>query len=254
MRFRGWRPLLVLAGALVLPAAAQAQEGFRFREPSVQLSLRFGADLPRVSGRLFDDMRDRLTLDAGNFAAENLGADVLFRVAPMLDLGIGLDYAESTAESEYRDFTFDDAQESPIQQVTKLRRVPLNALLRVYPAGRGESLARYAWVPKRFVPFVGGGLGVLWYRLEQEGHFVDEDTYDIFISKYSTDGAALAGHVLAGADYWVTPAIAFTAEGRYTFASADPGGDYELSIYNPSGYTSIDLSGIRLTAGLSFRF
>jgi len=254
MRFSGWRPLLALAGALILPAAAQAQEGFRFREPAMQLSLRFGAAMPRASGALYNDMRQRLTLGTGDFRAENLGADVLFRVAPVLDLGVGFDYSQSTADSEYRHYTFDDPQESPIRQVTKLRRIPFNALVRVYPGGRGESVARYAWVPRAFTPYVGAGLGVLWYRLEQEGHFVNEQTFDIFINQYDSRGTTLAGQVLAGADYWVSPAIAITAEGRYTFASDDPGVDYGRTIYNPAGYSSIDLSGVQLTAGLSFRF
>jgi len=244
MRIIGWRPLLALAGAFILPTAAPAQEGFLFRQPTVQLSLRFGQALPRVNGELFDQMRNRLTLDKGDFAAEAFDAEILFRATPMVDLGGGFQWAQSTAESEFRDFVYED--DSPIEQVTKLRRAAFNIVARAYPFGRGDALAQYAWVPKRFTPFVGGGGGVLWYRLNQRGDFVDEDTFDIFDNEYESNGSALAGVLLAGADYWVTPAIAVTGEGRYTFAADEPGGDFQ--------YSSIDLSGMQFTAGISFRF
>jgi len=244
MRSSGWRPFLALAGALILPAGLRAQEGFMFRQPAVQLSLRFGQALPRASGAVYDDMRDRLTLDTGDFAAEAFAADIMVRTTPGLDVGGGFQWSQSAAESEFRDFVYEN--DDPIQQTTRLRRAALSALVRVYPLGRGESLAQFAWVPKRFTPFVGGGAGVLWYRLRQNGDFVNETNFDIFSSVYESNGSALAGQLLAGADYWVTPAIALTAEGRYTMASDEPGGDFE--------YSNVDLSGLQLTAGLSFRF
>jgi len=250
MRFRGWRPVVALSGALLVPAGLQGQEGFLFRQPAVQLSLRFGPSLPRASGTLYDHMRDRLTLDTGDFTAEGVSTEIMFRATSAVDVGGGFQWAQSSAPSEFRDFVYDN--NDPIEQTTRLRRAALSVLARVYPLGTGESLADYAWLPKRFTPFVGGGAGVLWYRLRQEGDFLNvqlcenEGGCDIFPSVYESNGSALAGHLLAGADYWVTPAIGITAEGRYTFAADTPGGDFN--------YSTIDLSGLQLTAGLSFRF
>lgn len=244
MRFAGGCAFLALAGALSLPAGLGAQDGFSFGQPKATVSLRFGQALPRVSGALFDDMRDRLTLGTGDFAAEAFAVDLLFRAGPNVDVGLGFAWAESAAQSEYDDWGRKD--DSPIRQTTRLRRAPLAITARYYPLPRGESVAQYAWVPARFTPFLGAGGGFVFYRLRQNGDFVNEETLDIFSSVYETKGTALAGQVLAGADYWVTPAIALTAEGRYTVASALPGSDYD--------YSRIDLSGLQLTAGLSFRF
>jgi opacity protein-like surface antigen len=244
MRSIGWRPLLALAGTLILPVGLQAQQGFMFRQPAFQLTLRTGAAMARASGPAFDDLRDQLTLDTGDFAAQAFVAEALVRVHDAIDLGGGFQRAQSTANSEFRDFLYEN--DDPIRQTTRLARSALSLLVRAYPLGRGESLAEFAWVPKRFTPFVGGGGGVLWYRLRQNGDFVDKDTFDIFVGDYESSGSALATHLLAGADYWVTPAIALSAEGRYTMASDEPGGDYL--------YSNLDLSGLQLTAGLSFRF
>ena len=133
-----------------------------------------------------------------------------------------------------------------------LKRVEARPFLK-WAGGKGQLLPELlARAPlafgKYFEPFLGGGAGVLWYRLEQHGDFVecDQDECVIFENRYESKGTALAAHVLAGADYWVTPGIGITAEGRYTFASDVPGGDYD--------YSSIDLSGWHVTAGLSFRF
>jgi len=235
---------MALVGAMLVPAGLQAQQGFRFRQPQAQLSLRVGPSLPRVSGALFNDMRDRLTLDTGDFMAEGVSTEVMFLAAPTVAVGGAFQWAQSSALSEFRDFVWEN--NDPIQQTTKLSRAALSMLVRLYPLGTGESLATYAWVPRRFSPYVGGGAGVLWYRLRQYGDFVDATTYDIFSSRYTSKGSTLAGQVLAGADYWITPVIAITAEGRYTIASTQPGGDFN--------YGNIDLSGLQLTAGLSFRF
>lgn len=244
MRSIGWRPFLALAGVLILPGALNAQEGFAFRQPQVQLSLRFGQSLPRANGALYEDMQDLLTLDRGDFAAMGVATEVMVRVVPALDVGGGFQWAQSAAESEFRDFVWEN--DDPIRQTTRLRRAALGVQARVYPFGRGESLAQYAWVPKQFTPFLGGGVSVLWYRIRQNGDFVDKDTYDIFSSEYQSEGSALAPHVHAGADYWVTPAVGLTVEGRYQFASDEPRGDFD--------YGNVDLSGLLLTAGLSFRF
>jgi opacity protein-like surface antigen len=107
-------------------------------------------------------------------------------------------------------------------------------------------VARYAWVPARFTPFLGAGVGVLWYRLEQEGDFVERGTNDIFFNTYKSSGSALAAQAMAGAEYWVIPALALTAEARYTHSSDAPSGDFN--------YDTVDLSGLQLSAGVSFRF
>src|SRR5690606_6716492 len=152
-------------------------------------------------------------------------------------------WSNSTVQSEFRHYTYQD--DSPIEQTTKLRRLPLTLLARVYPLARGTALSNYAWIPARFTPFVGGGAGVLWYKLEQSGDFVDADALDIFESSYESSGAAFAAHALGGAEYWLTARVGIVGEGRYTWASATPRSQFE--------FDSVDLSGWQVTAGVAFR-
>lgn len=237
------RALAVLT-ALACPAALAAQDGFLFRPPQATISVRFGQTQPALRGAVYDDMRDLLTLDRGDFAARAIAIEALVPLNPRLDLGLGFQWSESAAQSEFRDLVFPDRR--PIEQTTMLRRVPITFVGRFYPLRRGEHMADYVWVPARFTPFLGVGGGILVYRLEQSGYFVDHVTYDIFRGEIDTAGSALAGHVLGGADFWVLPRLGITAEGRYTFASTTPGSEYN--------YSSIDLSGFQVTAGLSVRF
>jgi len=229
---------------LLLPAAGQAQDGFMFRQPAVTVSLRFGGAVPTLGGDLWDDQFDELTLRPRDLATEALAADVLVYVNSQFDIGGAFQWSQSAGDSEYRDFVWEN--DDPIRQTTKLRRVPVTAQLRFYPIPRGEAVAEYAWVPARFTPFLGAGIGVLWYELKQEGDFVEQGTFDIFSQSYRSSGSALAAQLLAGADYWVIPAIALSVEARYTHSSDAPSGDFD--------YDSMDLSGLQFSAGFSFRF
>lgn len=237
-------PVLLAPLLFAAPEAARAQDGFLFGLPTATVSLRFGHARPAVGGELFDMMRRRLTVESGDFAAEAVSADALFVARDWLDLGVGVGYSQSTVQSEDRDYLYQD--DSPIEQTTRLRRVPVTVLARLYPLSRGESVSRHAWIPARFAPFVGGGAGFLWYKLEQYGDFVDEQTLDIFEGRYESSGSGFAAHALGGVDYWVTPRVALTGEGRYTWSSAMPESTFQ--------FDRVDLSGWQVTAGVAFRF
>lgn len=239
------RPCLVLVPFLLLaaPAAAAAQDGFLFGLPQATLSVRAGHARPAVTGDLFDNMRQRLTVNSSDFGSETVVGELLVGLSPHVELGAGLGWTNSTVESEFRDYTYQD--DSPIEQVTKLRRMPFTVLARLYPLARGKALSNYAWVPARFTPFVGGGAGIVWYKLEQTGDFVDAQTLDIFEGSYESAGTAFAAHALGGAEYWVTARLGVVAEGRYTWASTTPRSQFE--------FDKLDLSGWQATAGIAIR-
>ena len=239
------RLLLALLSAplLAVPAATAAQDGFLFGLPQTSLSLRAGHARPAVTGDLFDSMRQRLTVDSSDFGSETVVGELLVGVSPHLELGAGLGWANSTVASEFRDYTYQD--DSPIEQVTKLRRVPFTVLARLYPLARGKALSNYAYIPARFTPFVGGGAGIVWYKLEQAGDFVDAETLDIFEGNYESAGTAFAAHALGGAEYWVTARLGVVAEGRYTWATTTPHSQFE--------FDKLDLGGWQATAGIAIR-
>ncbi|HMZ27870.1 MAG TPA: AI-2E family transporter, partial [Elusimicrobiota bacterium] len=86
------------------------------------------------------------------------------------------------------------------------------------------------------VPFVGAGVGPIWYRLRQSGEFVDTQTLDIFEDEFESSGWSLGAAGFGGADISVTPRYGITVEGRYLWAKGAMNGDF-------STYNKIDLSG-----------
>jgi hypothetical protein len=135
----------------------------------------------------------------------------------------------------------------PIEQITEFKRMPLTVGVKAYLADRGRRVGRFAWIPEKWAPFVGAGLGVVWYDYDQTGEFVDYVTLEIFRDHFTSEGSAPTIHVFGGADWSLGPSLFLTAEGRYGWAKADMGSDFV-------DFDQIDLSGFQATAGISLRF
>jgi opacity protein-like surface antigen len=232
---------------LVLPAAdpVAAQDGFLFRPPTFSLTVRATHGALRADGDVYDFMTDELTLERGDFAGQGFGIEAAIAAHERFALVLGVSRVQSVQRSEFREFIGED--DLPIEQTTKLLRVPATVGLRLYPLGRGRALSAHAWVPARITPYLQGGAGLQWYRLTQEGDFVDYETLNIFPDELRSSGSSVTAQVGGGADYWVTPRIALNADVRYGWGSAD------LDATFP-GFSEIDLSGYQASIGLSFRF
>lgn len=259
MRKRGF----IFASALLslipsVPADVHAQNGFLFGKPKAQLTLRAGPVMHRAGGDVFELFRTDLTLDRGDFRAPAIGGEVSAVVHPRLDLTLGASWskvdtrsaslASDCVGSEY-ECTYVDDNGAPIEQMTTLRVIPVTASVRYYPLSRGQGISELAWVPSRTTPYIGGGGGLAWYRLAQTGEFVAEDEEGAFIisDDFVSGGRGIIGHVHAGVDHWFTARLGANVEGRYTFGSAKPDGDFY-------GWDSIDLSGMQLGIGLALRW
>jgi hypothetical protein len=230
-----------------LPAAAQqgAGNGFLFREPPGSFSVRAGFAQASAGSDVFDFVTDELTLGRGDFAGLSLSADFAFRLRSQLDLVFGGAYAGSSAESEFRRFI--DNNDLPIEQTTSLTRVPLTLSAKYYFSSRGRSIGRYAWIPASVAPFVGAGGGFMWYRFQQDGDFINMETFDVFADTFKSEGWTPTGIAFLGVDFSLGPRFALTTEARYTYGRAKLGADF-------SGFDKIDLSGYDLLAGFSVRF
>lgn len=236
------------AAVLAAPARAQsAGSDFLLGTPRGSLSIRAGYDRALAGSDLFTFTTDRLTLGKGDFSGPSLAADLGFRLSDRLDLVIGSAISGANARSAFRRYR--DASERPIEQTTRFLRVPVSASVKAYLAPRGRSIGRLAWVPTRLAPYVGAGGGFIWYRFEQRGDFVDEDTASlpVFSTTYSSSSWSPEAHAMIGADYSLNPRLALTGEARYLWARGSLGQDY-------SNFGRIDLSGIAATAGLTIRF
>lgn len=237
-----------LVALLVLAPAARAQtggDGFLFRPPVGSLTLHAGVDRALGHSEIFDFSRERLTLGSNAFTGVSLGADLGIALNDRLDLVLGVAHARSTADSHFRKFV--DTDDREIEQTTRFQRTPVTATMRAYLVPRGRSIGRFAWIPSQLAPYVGAGGGAMWYRFAQDGDFVDEQTLDVFPATLRSSGWAPTAHALAGLDVSLSPHVALNTEARYSWARAAMDRDF-------SDFDRIDLSGLGVTAGLTFRF
>jgi hypothetical protein len=240
------RPVaLVLLALLLAPAAAAAQDGFLFRSPGLTLTLRGGPALFSTAGDVFDQMRKDLTLERHDFRGPAIGVDVAIALAPRFDLVVGGGFAQARRRSEFRDWV--DQDERAIEQATTLRTTPITGTVRYLLADRGRAIGTMAWVPRSTTPYVGAGGGIVMYRLEQDGDFVDFRDFGIFTATLESSGSAPLLHALAGVDHWFTPRLGLNAEVRYSYARANASqafGDFD----------TVDLGGVQATLGFSVRW
>jgi opacity protein-like surface antigen len=240
--------LLSVAGSLAFVPVAGAQtggDGFLFKPPIGSFTLRAGVERALGNSDVFDFARERLTLGSNAFTGVNLGVDLGIALSDRFDLVLGAAHARTSARTNFRNFVDQDDQE--IQQTTGLARTPVTASVRAYLAPRGRSVGRFAWIPNRFSPYVGAGGGAMWYRFTQKGDFVDEQSLDVFSANLRSSSWTPTAHGLAGFDLSVTPHVALNTEARYNWARATMSEDF-------GNFDRIDLSGLGVTAGLTFRF
>ncbi len=239
---------LVLAALALLAPNARAQghgRGFLFSVPNSSFSIQAGYNAAMANSDLFSTMTSQLTLNRSDFGSPTITTSYGMSLNPTMQLVFGLGYARSVASSQYRYWL--DNNNLPIQQQTEFTRIPLTVNLKAYLRPRGRSIGQYAWVPAKFAPFVGIGAGTMWYKFRQSGDWVDTVSTVVSYDLFSSSAWTPMADVFAGGDLTINPGMALTAEARYSLAKGPINGDYQ-------GFHRIDLSGLALTAGLTFRF
>lgn len=241
-----------LALLLVLPglAFAQTQEpnrsaDFLFGRPKASISVRGAWNMASAGSDLFDFVTDQLTIDKSDFNSPGVGGDFGVAITPRLEAIGGFFFAKATQGSEYRDLV--DNEFLPITQSTSLRTMQLTGSLRYALRPRGRDVSRFAWVPNRLVPYVGGGGGMIYYEFRQSGDFVDFQDFSVFSDVFRSSGWAPSGHVFGGVDIQLYRGLYASVEGRYTKASATLSRDF-------IDFDPIDLSGFRMAAGINLVF
>ncbi len=240
--------LLAAGGCLLAATPVRAQDsgdGFLFRAPRGTVAVRGGFDRASADSQLFRFVTNELTLTRRDFSSASVVLDVAYSLGARTELVFSAGTARSTTPSEFRGWL--DNNNQPIQQTTVFQRVPLTASVKQYLAPPGQSVGHYAWIPKRYAPYVGAGGGAMWYRFGQGGDFIDFDTLNVFGDEFTSDGWTATVHAFAGVEVSLTPRLAVTTEGRYQWAHAPLGADF-------SGFDRIDLSGFSVTTGILVRY
>jgi hypothetical protein len=215
---------------------------FLFGRPTGSVGFHGSWVFARGGSDLFDFVTRQLTLDKSDFNAPGLGVDTTINLMPRLAVQFGFEWNRNTNTSEYRDFT--DNNSLPINQDTLLKTIHLTASVRYALASPGYEVSRFAWVPRRLVPFVGAGGGAVYYDFMQRGDFVDFIDLSVFPDTFQSTGWGPSAHVFGGADVKLYRAVYATMEGRYTYAHGKLGSDFV-------DFDPIDLSGFRISAGIN---
>jgi hypothetical protein len=218
---------------------------FLFGRPHGTIGLRVGWLANSSGSDWYDFVTDQLTLERKNFNAPGIGTDVAVTVTPRVDVVFGFDYSQSTTASEYRRLV--DNNRLPIEQTTVLRGANITGGLKFALSERGREVGRLAWVPRTVVPFVGAGGGAMWFQVRQSGDFVDFLDFSVFSDVFESRGWAPSAHIFGGVDVRVLRRAYVTFDGRYTWASGNLGPDW-------IDFEALDLSGLRLSAGINFIF
>lgn len=242
--------LIIASGLLMVPQIILAQygqggEGFLFRTPKASLAFSLGYSIPNAQSDIFDFAEEQLTLEKSDFQRSYIGGESAIRLVDRLDLVIGFGHAESSLPSEFRDWV--DGDDLPIEQETMFSTTPVTVSARYYLNDRGRQIGRFAWIPKRLAPFIGVGGGIIWYKFEQVGDFVDFETLDVFFDRFVSKGTAAQAHAFAGLDISLNRSVFLTAEGRYRWGRGELGRDFV-------DFDEMDLAGMQFTVSIGIRF
>jgi outer membrane protein W len=223
----------------------ETPSGFHLGQPRMFVGGHAGLNFPNAGSDLFGMVTRELTLGKSDFRSPAVGFDFGVVFQSRFATVFTLEYARTSPASESRNFVEDNG--NAITQTTHFTQMPVTGTLRFYPKKIGETVGSYAWVPARFLPYVGAGGGVIRYTFSQSGSFVDSQTLNIFVASLESSGYAATGHVVTGVDIGLTWRVVANVEARYSWAHANLTRDF-------SGFQPIDLAGLRISAGMFFRF
>jgi hypothetical protein len=227
------------------PQPAERRADFLFGRPHGSIGVRGSWLFARAGSDLFDFVTRELTIDRHDFDAPGFGLDVAISVAPRVDVIGTFELTQATASSEYRDFV--DNNFLPITQTTTLRAMQLGASVRYALTPRGHDVSRFAWVPRRVVPYVGAGGGAIYHRFAQYGDFVDFVDLSVFTDSFRSTGWSPSAHAFGGVDVQLYRALYGSLEGRYQWATGTLGRDF-------IDFDPIDLAGFRVSGGINVLF
>ncbi len=243
---------LLLVAAVGTASRVEAQRGngsdYLFRPPVATMTFHGGFANPAAGSDLFSFSMQELTIGKSDFLSGSFGLDLALMLRGPLDFVVGFSQAESRTRSEFRDWV--DNNDQPIEQTTRFKRQPYTASVRYNFTTRGRQVGSIAWVPARFVPFVGIGGGVMRYRFEQVGDFIDTGTLEVFPDRFVEEAWSPIAQLSAGATWSIHPLWQVVGEVRYLRGKGErsqTGDDFV-------GFERLDLSGVNTTIGISLRF
>jgi hypothetical protein len=187
------------------------------------------------------------TLDHSDFNGFITGVGYNAAITNYFEFDVNADFYASSVRSA--DQFFVDLDGFPIYHDSRLAEWPLTVGFRVLPAGRFTRRgADGTYYVRRPVPYLGGGIGAVYWQYVEEGDFVASDL-SIVYDRLTASGLAFEYYAMLGIEFPVAPVWNITLEVRQSWADATPGGAF--TFVNPG---SLDLGGTSVFIGGSFRF
>ena len=235
MRQRRLQLLVTALAALVFWTGTAEAQGNWAPGDFGSLRFRLGIYQPQANSEYWDTKFEDFTGSAKSFEDLIFGAEYLWMTSRQGGIAFGVSFFEGEATQFYEEWV--DAQGNDIGHLTTLQETDLTAVY-IYRIGRGSVR-----------PYVGAGGGLLWWRLREEGSFIDFGAPDlpVVFASYRADGTTWELLGLAGVDIALGFKWSFFFEGRYRYADAELNKDF-------SGFGTIDLSGYELSGGIAYRF
>lgn len=238
-------PVLLAAATLASSALAVFAQG---TPPNNSFQFRLGGFFPHGGGEMWNGNEQTFTLDTSDFQDPVFGFSCVVSVNNHLEVGFNLDFYDDTVRSSYLDWVDEDGY--PIFHDTTLEMMPATVDVRFLPAGRfgirGSAGQRHVIQP---VFYLGAGVGFNVWEYEETGDFLDfgQEPPAVFPSRFVESGTEFETHALAGLELPLGPTWGLLFEGRYSWSSVDPGGDF-------AGLGDLDLGGFSAFTGLTVRF
>lgn len=228
-----------------VPPAAGSAGDFLVHRPRGAVGVSAGWQFAFASSDLYDFFESELTIERSDFDAPLIRIEGAIAVSRRFQVLVDVDISRTSIDSESRDFIGTDGL--PIVQATSLDKTAVTGSIKFALTPRGDQVSALAWVPRRVVPYAGGGGGVMKYSLKQSGEFVDREDLSVFTDSFSSDGWAPTLHAFGGVDIRLFRMLFLGIEGRYVWSSTDLDADF-------LGFDPIDLSGFVTSVGVSWVF
>jgi hypothetical protein len=226
--------VLVTAVAMLVAGSAGAQGNW---QPGDFGAFRFYVGLfePQGDSAYWDDAFDVFTGSPSDFEDWVFGADYLWPNSKQTGILFGSSYYQGKTTQAYLDWVDADGRD-----ITHTTELALGDLTAAYVFRFGRHTIR---------PYLGGGAGLLWWDLREEGYFIDfaDEKLPVVYASYRSDGTTWELFALAGLDFRIGYRTSFFVEGRYRWADDELSDDF-------AGFGTIDLSGMQFAGGFSWSF
>jgi hypothetical protein len=242
------RLALVMAVVAGIPGVAFAQpapKDFFLSRPTGSIAFRLGYLGSNANSDVFEFSQERFNVHKRDFGGVNGEVEATIALPARFDLSVAAGYGAANKRSMYKDWVDNDDQ--PIEQTTWFRRAPVTINLRYNITKAVEPVGSFAYIPKKYTPYVGVGAGFVSYKFKQTGDFIDFQDMGVFFHQYESTGISSLVQAMAGLTYAVNARTGLDTQLKYIRSSGEMGPTWR-------GFDDIDLSGVALTTGVHFRF